>query len=230
MKSGRSTVPLSSRDEQILDYVHRFRLSTREFLHREFFAALGPTAVAKVVARLTGADYLREHLLSADFRYFVLGRRAARERGLDGRLCRRFTEQSFPVAYGLAAYCLKNSFPKPTAAEIHAMFPELADAAAHDGLYFRDTHDGVDRLAMPLLDRGNNPRTIFKKLERLITQRQRHAEFFRMIRDGRFCITILTAWPEKQRYLSSAVRMQARGPVHVRVECVPELQRLFPRM
>ena len=223
-------MPLRERDRQMLDHVHRHRLTTREFLQQQFFPESSLNAVGKVTSRLAATDWLREHELQHGFRYLVLGQRGRREIGADSRSCWRFTEQSFPLVYGLAAYCLRRNLRKPTTLEFQAEFPELFRSNGETGHYFLDTSSGTLRLGKPLLDRGSPPKLILKRLDRLIMEYYRAPGFLKLIQENLFSITILTAWPTKQRYLFGAVRKKIRGPVHVDVQTVPELQRFFPRV
>jgi len=222
--------PLTSRDDAILDHVHRYRLSTPDFLQREFFPGSTPSAVSKVTARLVAESYLIDRQLRPGFRYYVLGGRGAALLGADPRSARRFTEQSLPLAYGLLAFCIANGLIRLTSSEFQESFPELVSARSQTSGYFRDTREDRPRLGMVLLDRGSPPKQILRKIDRLILQRYRNPSFLSLIQSGHFSITILTAWPVKQQYLLSALRRLAGGPTRLQVEVVPELQLFFRRI
>ena len=222
--------PFTNRDIAILDHVHRYRLTTPDFLRQRFFPDATPSAVSKVTTRLVVEKCLLERQLRPGFRYYVLGGRGAAMVGAEPRSARRFTEQSLPLAYGLLAFCSANGLVRLTSREFQAAFPELASAQSQTSGYFRDTRDEPTRLGMALLDRGNPPKEILRKLNRLILQRYRNPSFLSLIQSGLFSITILTAWPVKQRYLLSALRQATRGPTRLQVEVVPELQLFYRRI
>ena len=110
------------------------------------------------------------------------------------------------------------------------IFRNWSRAQSQTSGYFRDTRDDRARLGLALLDRGNPPKQILRKFDRLILQRYRNPSFLSLIQSGLFSITILTAWPVKQRYLLSALRQAAKGPTRLQVEVVPELQVFFRRI
>lgn len=222
-------MPIRSRDREILEHLLRHRLATREFLRRVFFPEGSVNAVGKVLTRLAQNDWVREHELQHGFRYVVLGQRGRREVSADRRACWRFTEQSFPLAYAITSHCLTHNHYKLSGPEFEQQFPELVTSPAESVHYFVASTEGRVRLARPLLDRGSPPPMIFRRIDRIARRAYRRPVHYEMIQQDRFSVTILTAWPSKQRYLTRAIQQTQRGPLHVDVHCVPELQRFFPR-
>ena len=189
-----------------------------------------PAPSARSPRRLVARKQLLDRPLRPGFRYFVLGPRGAALVGADPRSVRRFSEQSLPPAYGLLAFCTSLGLVRMTSREFQAAFPDLVSPQAKTSGYFHDPREGHARLGMTLLDRGNPPKQILRKLDRLILQRYRNPSFLSLIQAGQFSITIITAWPMKQQYLLSAVRQAASGPTRVHVEVVPELQLFYRRI
>ena len=224
-----TTTP-TDRDRQILDHVYRYRLTTREFLQREFFPDAGDSAVSKVVGRLVGAGWLREYRLGNGVTYCVLGRQGREAVGASAKRGRRFTEQSFPAAYGFLAFCVGQSVRRLTSAEFGTAFPELCRERMKTGGYYVDARQPAGRLGTVLLDRGNHPKQLLRKLDRLLVQHYRSPGFVALIQAGRFCVTIITAWPVKQRMLETAVKLAVHGPARVEVTTVPELQAFYRRI
>lgn len=221
---------LTARDHEIIAHVSRFRLTTRDILQRQFFPDATASAVAKVVARLLKGNWLCERKMTSGCSYYVLGRAAANYLDIPSRARRPFSEQSFPLAYGYLAYCVQHKLRRLTAAEFQREFPELSRDRSPAGGYYLDARSSPARLGTVLLDRGNPPKNLLRKVERLIRQRYKIPGFVPLIQNGWFCITILTAWPQKQEYLQVAVRQAVRTPIPVEVVTVPELQAFFRRV
>lgn len=223
-----TTTP-SDRDRQILNHVHRYRLTTREFLQRACFEDASESAVAKVVTRLVRSRLLRERRLATGLTYYVLGPQGQQAVGAAPHSGRKFTEQSFPVAYGFLAFCLSAGVRRLTAAEFQTAFPELCRERMKAGAYYVDAQQTPCRLGTVLLDRGNPPKQILRKLDRLLAQHYRTPAFAALIQSRRFCVTIITASPVKKRLLDSAVKQTVRGPAHIEVVVVSELQAIYGR-
>lgn len=224
------TATPTERDLEILAHVVRHGLTTRGFLQQVFFPAATTSAVAKVVQRLVKNQWLREYCLGTGFSYLVLGRQASSFLAGDCPLSRRFTEQNFPLAYGFLAFCLTHQLRRLTSQEFMAQYPDLCRPGMATGRYFIDTRQQPYRLGTILLDRGNPPKNILRKLERTARQRYTHPTFTHLIQNGLFTITILTAWPLKQEYLQVAVRQAFRSLIAVDVVTVPELQAFYRRV
>lgn len=220
----------SLRDYQIIDHVARYRLSTIPFIQQHFFPDTGKSAVSKVIGRLVDNDYLRGCRLANGFNYYVVGRQGRELTGAAADADRPFTEQTFPVAYGFLAFCSAHSIWRLTSSEFQSMFPEHCRPRMKTGSYYTDVRHTPARLGTVLVDRGNPPKLILRKLERLRIQHYRLPKFAERILAGEFCVTILTAWPLKQRLLTTAVHLGLRAAVPVEVVTVPELQFFYRRV
>ncbi|MDZ4779947.1 MAG: hypothetical protein SGJ19_06825 [Planctomycetia bacterium] len=224
-----TTTP-NDRDRQILHHVYRYRLTTREFLQREFFEGAGDSAVCKVVSRLVSAGWLRERRLTNGLTYYILGAQGRQAAGASAKSGRKFTEQSFPVAYGFLAFCSAEGVRRLTTVEFQSAFPELCRERMKTGGYYVDSRQAPCRLGTVLLDRGNPPKLMLRKLDRLLAQHYRTPAFATLIQSGRFCVTIMTAWPAKQRLLESAIKLTVRGAARIEVATVSELQAFHRRV
>lgn len=221
---------LTNRDLDILHHVARFRLTTRDIVGRLFFSDATASAVGKVLARLISGGWLRQRRLAAQVSYFVLGQAAIRLLNVPPSARRPFTEQSFPLAYGYLAFCIERDLQRLTAAEFQRQFPDLCRERSPAGGYYLDARTSPCRLGTVLLDRGNPPKNLLRKVNRLIQQRYKTPGFVQLIQNGWFSITILTAWPVKQKYLESAIRIAHKSSVPVDVVTVCELQPFFRRI
>jgi hypothetical protein len=223
------TMP-SLRDRQILDHVARYRLSTSQFIQRQFFPEAGKSAVSKVVGRLVAEGCLRECRLANGFSYYVLGRAGRELVAAAAEADRPFTEQSFPLAYGFLAFCLAHGVRRLTSSEFQLKFPEHCRPRMKTGSFYADARQTPARLGAVLVDRGNPPKLILRKLQRLLAQHYRLPNFAARIQAGQFCVTILTAWPLKQRLLATAVKLGLRAAAPVEVVTVSELQLFYRRV
>lgn len=228
MKLMQSTP--TDRDLEILRHVARYRLSTRELLQQLFFPDATPSAVYKVVARLEKSKLLRECRLSVGFSYYILGRRAADYLPAEPKSRQRFTEQSFPLAYAYASFCVAHNLRRLTSAEFSRCFPELCEPGKPTGIYYVDDRRQPSRIGTVLLDRGNSPRNIVRKLQRLMRQRYKTPAFASLIQNGWFCVTILTCWPLKQEYLQSVVQQSIRSPISIDIVTVSELEQFYRKV
>lgn len=221
---------LTQRDLEILHHVARYRLTTREVLQQEFFPGASPSAVGKVVARLISGGWLRQRRLASQWSYFVLGQAAISQLGVPKTARRPFTEQSFPLAYGYLVFCIERDLRRLTADEFQRQFPELCRRRSASGAYHLDPRTTPCRLGTVILDRGNPPKNLLRKIDRAIRQRYAIPGFVPLLQNGWFSITILTAWPVKQKYLESAMRIAHKSSVPVDVVTVPALQQFFRRI
>jgi hypothetical protein len=220
----------TARDRHILHHVQRYRLTTRDVLKRLFFSQAGESAVSKVLARLVADGALCGCRLGNGFGYYVLGRQGMDAVGATAASGRPFSEQTLPVAFGFLAFCITSGVRRLTADEFRRAFPLLCRDRMKAGSYYVDARSTPHRLGTVLVDRGNPPKLILHKLQRLSAQQYRAPAFAELIQTGRFCVTILTAWPLKQRLLDSAIRLAFRGPLRVEVATVPELQAFYRRI
>lgn len=223
-------IPITDRDLELLQFIHRFRLATRDQLHRRFFPGATANAVAKVVARLKLADYLREHRVDSGFSYCTLGARGARRLGAPYDATRTFSEQTLPAAYAHASFCQDHSLHALTPSEFIQTFPALSQVSAPATGYFIYSIDGTTYLATSLVDRANALRHLFRKLDRLLTRHYKNSAFLALIQQRRFCVTILTGWPAKQDYLAAALRRKSYAPSRVEAYVVPQLQEFYRRI
>jgi hypothetical protein len=83
-----NTTRLLDRDYEILEHLMTYRVTTREVLHRQFFADSELNAVSKVTTRLTENGYLARHEFLANSVYFTLGLRGAKLFGAPARCAR----------------------------------------------------------------------------------------------------------------------------------------------
>src|ERR1700722_8749830 len=97
---------LTTRDRDILKFIHRHRVGTDDILRHAFFPDCEQNRpVRKVMRRLVERKFLREFSPAAGAFYYVLAPRGARALGEKPREPRPLTEQSLPGTLAVAAYC-----------------------------------------------------------------------------------------------------------------------------
>jgi hypothetical protein len=96
---------LQDRDLEILEHVMRYRMTTPEILHRNFFSDSERNAVTKVTSRLSEHQFLQDYPLFGGQTYFSLGTRGAQVMGLSRRKVGPLGPQALFIEYGTLAFC-----------------------------------------------------------------------------------------------------------------------------
>ncbi len=103
---------LVDRDYDILDHLRRYRLTTREVLHRLFFADCEPNAVTKVTSRLVDHGFLNRYELYTGRSYYVIGPESAKLLGISLKKCKPLGTQALPREYGILLFCCMTPTPR----------------------------------------------------------------------------------------------------------------------
>lgn len=101
---------LQDRDEEILEFVLRYRMTTREVLQRGYFSDSELNAVTKVTSRLVDVGYLARHDFIGTSSYYTLGILAAKYFGIPKRCAEPLGVQSLFIQYGILEYCNEPAF------------------------------------------------------------------------------------------------------------------------
>ena len=219
---------LNDRDLRILEHVIRYRLTIQEFLHRLFFAETQLNAVTKVTSRLTDAGWLVRHELPRGRSYFVPGGRAVEAFSLPAGCTRPFSESTLPTAYGVLAYCVGSGNVRLTERDFQTHLKQFAVKALIKNPHVIDKGCQPHRLALLIVDRDNPPERLMIKLARAITKRHENEAYEKLIEEGRFSVTIITATAEKKAATAAlAARLEDRT-VPVSVAVAPELAHVWP--
>ena len=130
-KSWKSRRRLKPRDQQVLQHVARYRLTTSEIVRRAVLIELSHNAVTKLMNRCCESDYLHKYTLVHPTRYYVLGAAGAYLLGLGEHRVVSLGPQALPVDYAIVVYALLGKQPRQrlTRAEILPVVP-LALAVA----------------------------------------------------------------------------------------------------
>ena len=219
---------LTSRDQEILSHIHRFRISTPEVLHRLFFPGAAPNAVTKVLSRLRRAGLLSQHDLYQTRKYWMLTPQAASRFGELPSSTKPLGPQALTDRFGVLAFCCRGEElrHKITATEFRERFPELYSPRFRTASYFVEQRGSQSSLGVVHVDHGADHLRVLRKALRQTQERIEIPAFRKVINDGRFSIAIVTAYDEKKLKLEHA--LEEREPLAARyhVETVPELAHL----
>jgi hypothetical protein len=219
---------LGDRDYEIFEHVMRYRLTTREVLHRLFFPDCEINAVTKVTSRLTTHAYLNRFELDSLRSYFVLGPVAAKILGISLKKTRQPGALALARDYAVLAYCCESPELRErlTVREVHERYPDLLRGKLDSSHYYLD-HDGTTaRLAYMSVDLGGTPDGLLSKSREALNARLAIPAFKQVIDHDRFLIAIVTCSNEKRGAIEDALKRHT-WPVRFRVGVVPDLVSLI---
>lgn len=214
---------LSERDWQIIRHVHRYRVSTERVIWSLFFADVELDAVRKVVDRLITTGWLRKHKLVGQKKFLTLDTRGNYACGHEERARHRFSEQTLLDHFAVLFFRLRSGHERLTSADLEAMDPEFKCSASWVHAYYVRTMPHGLVLSCYLVDRGRSPRRLVTRTHSLLASHYRLPRFAKLIQDGHFGITILTAYPSMVGPLKDEIRDRHRGPSTIHIEVVPEM-------
>lgn len=220
---------MGERDLSILKLTWRYRLGLAEAYHRLLFAGLTAKAAERVITRLLREELLRSFPLHGTSRYYTLTPKSARVLGVSEKwLERPMGPQALVQNVSILAACCLGPTPRErmTAGEFAGRFPNLAIKGLGSSRYYLDRDGDLVRIALFLPDFQSDRRRLVRKVRREVDRRMRHPEWNRLIKDGLFLMTLLTAFTRKADALR---RDLARERWPHRVEVVPSIANLLVR-
>lgn len=220
------------RDDEILDHVMRYRITTPAVLHRLFFDDSDRNAVTKVTSRLCQQGYLASYELYGSNVYFALGKNGARWKGLRATLVKPLGRQALYREFGVLAFCCL----QPTLRE-RQRFSEIARnqpqiIAPHiDSSHYYVDHDesgSLTRLGCIWVEAGGSADHVVRIVrQKIVEPRQAVPALRQAIQQGGFVVAIVTYHEEKRQQIIHALK-SLQTTVHFRIEVVPELRLLLP--
>ena len=228
-KTNRRKPRLGPRDNDIFEHVSRYRLTTREVLHRLFFAEVEMNAVTKVTSRLCRDGFLNRYDLYPSRSYFVLGGEGARFLGISKKRTEAMGVQSLPIEYATLAYCTAApGRERLTRRELQEHHPQYLVSGVDSSHYYLD-HDGEKaRLAYIRVDCGGSADHVIRKCRGDLEERQEHEAFAALIERNQFLIAVATGRAEKAAAIHESLKRH-QWPIRFRIEVIPELVNLIPR-
>jgi hypothetical protein len=184
--------------------------------------------VTKVTSRLTDAGWLARHELPRGRSYFVPGGRAVEAFGLPPGVCRPFSEETLPAAYGVLAYCVHSGNVRLTERDFLTHLPKLAVKGLIKNPHVIDKGCEPHRLALLIVDRDNPPERLLLKAARAIQKRFQNERYQELILKDQFSVSIITATAEKQAATERLAARREDRTVPVSVAVAPELAHVWP--
>lgn len=223
-------VRLGPRDHDIFEHVRRYRLTTREVLHRLFFPEVKPNAVTKVTSRLCEAGFLKRFDLYESRDYFVLGPEAARLLGVSAKRTEELGVQALPIAYATLLFCTgAGDRERLTREELRTHHPSILVPGVDASHYYLDRDGGKTRLTALRVDCGGPPDHVARKCREDLDRRLEHPAFRDLVANDQFMIAILTGREEKAGAIHEALKRR-EWPNRFRLSVIPELVSLITRL
>lgn len=205
-----------------------YRVTTRDVLHRQFFADADLNAVSKVTTRLIKSGHLAKHEFLANSVYFTLGRRGAKLFHVSARCTQSLGTQSLYTQFGILGYCFgeKPLRTRLRVAKIREKHPTLLKKGVEPSQYVVDASTTPSLLSFVRVDGGGTNEHVLRKIEADIKCRLEIPLCASLIQAGRFQIACVTLTEEKQKDLERKIPAQ-NFPCAVTVEVVPILRDLL---
>lgn len=221
---------LTDRDQEILEHVRRYRLTTTEALRKFFFPEAKAGAEKNVLRRLVG-DYLQARPLYAKKVYYQLTPSAARTLGEPEELAEPLGPQALVRWYGVFAFCClgaKEEVSVFTRREFASAFLPFADHVdLTQSHYYLDNDGATIRLGQIVVEQGGEYQRLINKCRRIIERGREIPGLQEIIADELFVIALVIAEESKCQALSNQLRKNPL-PTWCRIKVVPELSYLMP--
>lgn len=205
-KDTNHPVRLSTRDAAILEHIARYRISTAEVLHRQFFRGRRANAVTKVTSRLYGSGHLSRHPLYHPRTYFTLGPDGARRLGLPLSRTRPLGPQSLPVEYGVLSCVTRGSrrHQRLTVRELLELCPDLPTGLREQPCCLDETAS-PPRLELIRVDLGGRPDHVARKCVADVRSRSGIDSLQHLMAQGRFHLIVVTGTTAKAASICDAL-------------------------
>ena len=223
-----NTNRLLDRDYEILEHLMTYRFTTREVLHRQFFADSELNAVSKVTTRLTKSEHLTRHEPLGNLVCFSLGKRGAKLFGAPARCAEKPGTQTLYTQLGILGYCFGEK-PQRTRLRVATLLekhPALLKKGVDPSQYVVDASKTPSLLSYVRIDGGGQNDHVLRKIDADIKCRLEIPLFASLMQSGRFQIACVTFTEEKQKELERRIPAQ-NFPCAVTVEVVPILSDLL---
>ena len=179
-------------------------------------------AARKALAKLVESGWLAVHPLPARDKYFVPGRAAVLELGLDPRKSGAFGPQALPTRLAILLYCARHTVTKPTADEFKRQLTDLCrpGLAATNHVIAPGERFRVGWLHV---DHGAEPARVVAKLRGVIAARRALPAFRAAMLAGEFFVAVLVPTDGRGAHLRRAYARHVMRLIDVTFVTVPEL-------
>ncbi len=189
-----AVIKLQDRDNEILDFIARYRMATREILHRRFFDDSELNAVTKVTTKLVDANYLLSYPLYGNAKYFVLGTIGAKARGIPPRVAKPIGPQSLLIQYGLLEYCQEQNSHRErlTVSDMQKLYAAIVQRGIDSANYVTDATGELTKLQFVRVDGGGPADHVIRKIRLDMATRNTNAMCSALNANSRFEIVCVT--------------------------------------
>jgi hypothetical protein len=228
MTEQASAPRFSDRDSDILYHVVRYRMTTRDVLHKLFFSDSEPNAVTKVTSRLVKNRFLNRYDLHSGKSYFSLGPNAARIYGFSQKKCKAFGPQALVENYAILQYCIQGTVTRERllVSELQEQIGSLKGKNFQAAKFYIDEDQVVRKLACMRVEHGGEVAHTVRKCRAELEQLVLHPAIAQLVRHQRFLVAIITSNEAKAAAVKDCIARQT-WPVSFRVESVPDLMPLI---
>ena len=210
MSEGAKSIRLNDRDEEILEHLRRYRLSTKEVLHGLFFDDSEPAAVLKVMRRLTKAGYVSTHEPKGLPQYFRVGPETIRMMGLSKKSCLPHGVQALPIHLGVLLLCCTGE-RRPvrlTNSEISRNNPEILQGKKKRVIYLKYENPKTQKveLCVARVDLGGAPHHVARQCDKDIERLLKNDAIQSLMLKGQFAIELVTVSREKAEQIAGSIK------------------------
>ncbi len=220
------------RDCAILRHVERYRITTREALHRTLFQKVAINAVTKVTSRLQAEGWLNQYPVFYKSFYFTLAPRAAELLGsAEAAWSEAPATEALRAAYGMLAYCCLSKTPRCRllTREVREEHPQLYFPDIDSDRYYLDATQRPMAWGIMFIDDGCPAEQMVAGYHDDLRARCSRPDFSEFLAAGHFRLAVITATAERAAVIGKCLR-QAEWPRRLRttVELAPKLTYLLP--
>ena len=219
---------LQDRDHELLEFVMRYRIATREVLHRNFFSDSELNAVTKVTSKLVERHFLARHPFIGQASYFTLGTAGAKHFGAPFRSSLPLGPQSLLTQFGLLEYCNAPGVKRTRlrVRELQQKYQAILQKGVEAANYVLDATVIPTRFQFVRVDGGGTADHALRKLRNALACRLKNPICGRLIADNRFDLACVTC--SKERADEIRVRVEEeKFPCPVVLFVLPELTSLL---
>ena len=229
--SAQPTV--SQRDHAILRHIERYRITTREALHRTLFPRVAINSVTKVTSRLLAEGWLNQYPVFYKSFYFTLTPRAAELLGTaDTARTEALTTEALRTAYGMLAFCCLSKTPRCRllTLEVREDHPQFYFPNLDSDRYYLDATQRPKTCGIMFIDNGGAAEQMVAGYRDDLRARCSRPGFREFLATGQFCLAVVTATAERAAAIGKCLKLQD-WPRRLRtaIELAPKLTYCLPK-
>ncbi len=228
---------VTQRDYEIFQHVLRYRISSREAIHRVLFPKVTINAVTKVTVRLQAQNWLNRYPSVVPQCYFTLTPQTALLLGVsETAVTSELAPADLLREYSVMAFCclsdeLRHRLMSAEVEEEYAAlyFPSLDCSRYYLNQSMKPALAGIC-FVDDFIDKASEPKACVARCIADITQRCRRASFRDYIAKNRFEMAIITSTRERAAALRTALKAhELPTGMRTAIGVVPRMINMMPR-